>query len=124
MLASKKCASRNGLIRRATPAEGLLRCSCAMPDIQRIKEIVLAESSRLLLLKVMSLFSGGFLIFAGILGCTAPVLGGGLVYFIGSIYAILFGAIVMTIEVKDKTKFVSAFYHWLDTYLKFLTFQV
>ena len=72
----------------------------------------------------MSLFSGGFLIFAGILGCTAPVLGGGLVYFIGSIYAILFGAIVMTIEVKDKTKFVSAFYHWLDTYLKFLTFQV
>ena len=55
---------------------------------------------RRLLLKALSLGAGVFLVVAGIVGCTAPILGGGLVYFIGAIYAILFGLIVLTVEVR------------------------
>ena len=55
---------------------------------------------RRLLLKALSLGAGIFLVVAGIVGCTAPILGGGLVYFIGAIYAIIFGLIVLTVEVS------------------------
>ena len=61
---------------------------------------------------------------AGILGCTSLVLGGGFTYFVGSLYAIIFGAIVVVVEVKDKTRMVTAAYEWIDRYLKFLTLQV
>ena len=76
------------------------------------------------LLKVLSLFAGAFLIFAGVWGSIFTlILGGGFVYFVGSIYAVIFGLIVLTVEIKDKTKSISKFYRWIDTYLKFLTLQ-
>ena len=76
------------------------------------------------LLKAMSLGAGAFLIFAGIWGSSMTlVMGGGFVYFVGAIYAVLFGLIVLTVEIKDKTNAISKFYHWIDTYLKFLTLQ-
>ena len=78
-----------------------------------------------LLLKLLSLGAGGFLVLAGLVGfCTTPFMGGGAVYAIGALYAVFFGAIVLTLEIKDKTSLISAFYQWLDTYLKFLTLQV
>ena len=78
-----------------------------------------------LLLKGLSLSAGVFLVLAGLLGgCSTPFKGGGLVYFIGAVYAVLFGLVVMTVELKDKNKFISSFYLWIDTYLKFLTLQV
>jgi hypothetical protein len=78
-----------------------------------------------LLLKCLSLGAGGFLVFAGCWGAaTTPIMGGGLIYFVGALYAIVFGIIVLTVELKDKNRLVSAFYHWIDTYLKFLTLQV
>jgi len=52
------------------------------------------------------------------------IFGGGFVYFIGSLYTIFFGLLVVVVEVKDKTAPVSAAYDWLHVYLKFLTFQV
>jgi len=51
------------------------------------------------------------------------IFGGGFVYFIGSLYTIFFGLLVVVVEVKDKTAPVSAAYDWLHVYLKFLTFQ-
>ena len=83
----------------------------------------MAPETRLLLIKMLSLSSGVFLIVAGIMGCSAPILGGGLVYTIGSAYAIIFGLIMLTVELKDKSRAVAAFYTWIDTYLKFLTLQ-
>jgi len=77
-----------------------------------------------LLLRYLSLGSGGFLVFAGAWGgLSTPMLGGGLVYFIGAMYAVLFGLTVLTVELKDKYKYISAYYVWLDTYLKFLMLQ-
>jgi hypothetical protein len=50
------------------------------------------------LLKVLSLFAGAFLIFAGVWGSIFTlILGGGFVYFVGSIYAVIFGLIVLTV---------------------------
>ena len=97
-------------------------CADSVP-MDRLKEKLCSDTSRLLLLKVLSLSAGAFLIAAGIMGCTAPILGGGIVYTIGSAYAIIFGCIVMTVELKDKNRFITVFYNWLDTYLKFLTLQ-
>ena len=83
------------------------------------------SSQAKLLLKLLSLGAGGFLVFAGFWGAVStPILGGGMIYFIGSLYAILFGTVVLALEVKDKSAIVSKFYDWLDTYLKFLTLQV
>lgn len=76
------------------------------------------------LLKVLSLGAGAFLVFAGVWGgCMTPIMGGGFVYFVGAVYAVLFGLIVLTVEIKDKTKLITAFYQWIDKYLKFLTLQ-
>ena len=61
---------------------------------------------RKLLLKLISLGAGVFLVVAGILGSTAPILGGGLVYFIGALYAIIFGLIVLVVEMKDKAPII------------------
>ena len=79
---------------------------------------------RKLLLKFLSLAAGIFLVVAGIFGCTAPILGGGLVYFIGALYAVFFGLVVIVVEFKDKTPIISLAYKLIDKYLKFLTIQV
>ena len=86
------------------------------------------STRRKLLLKALSVAAGVFLIIAGILGCLASILpfidGGGFRYFVGCLYAVLFGLIVLVVEVKDKTPVVSAAYDLVDKYLKFLTLQV
>lgn len=46
-----------------------------------------------------------------------------LVYFIGSIYTIFFGFLVLTVEMRDKVPLLSVAYNWIDIYLKFLTIQ-
>lgn len=46
------------------------------------------------LLKAGSIFAGLFLVISGIIGTSAIVLGGGFSYFVGSIYAIIFGLLV------------------------------
>ena len=80
-------------------------------------------AGKLLFLKVLSLFAGAFLIVAGIAGTTAIVFGGGFIYIIASLYAIIFGFIVLTIEIKDRSAPISVAYQWINVYLKFLTLQ-
>ena len=46
------------------------------------------------MLKISSVLAGAFLIVAGTLGTSSLVLGTGFVYFIGSLYAIVFGLMV------------------------------
>ena len=78
-----------------------------------------------LALKALSLCTGIFLIFAGLAGMTVIFTSGiseG-TYFVGSMYAVIFGMIVLVVEVNDKAPMVSVAYHWIDVYLKFLTLQ-
>ena len=75
-------------------------------------------------MKGLSVAAGFFLVVAGILGCTSLVLGGGIIYFIGALYAIAFGLVVIVVEFKDKTPIISIAYKLIDKYLKFLTIQV
>lgn len=84
---------------------------------------LLVRTDQLLLLKLVSLCTGAFLVFAGLTGACSIWLGGGFVYFIGSLYTVFFGSVVLVLEVKDKSRPVSAAYGWLSTYLKFVTFQ-
>mmetsp|Transcript_46514 Transcript_46514/g.101050 ORF Transcript_46514/g.101050 Transcript_46514/m.101050 type:complete len:216 (-) Transcript_46514:146-793(-) len=74
------------------------------------------------LLKALSLLSGAFMIVAGIIGCSF-ILYFQIVYFIGSLYTIIFGLTVLTLELRDKLRVMSAVYCWIDIYLKFLTLQ-
>lgn len=76
-----------------------------------------------LCLKLASLGAAIFLAFAGVLGCSSIVTGGGLNYFVGSIYAIMFGLLMLIVEVKDKVPLVSALYGFIDREIKFLTLQ-
>jgi len=83
-------------------------------------------------LKSLSIFTGVFLIIAGIFGTTE--LFKSLVYFVGSLYAIIFGLIVLVIELYKLTDSLPALiktlsapikrvYDLIDIYLKFLTLQ-
>ena len=83
----------------------------------------LTAAGKLVLLKLLTIATGAFLVVAGILGSTAIFTGDGFVYFIGSVYTVFFGTVVLVLELKDKAAPVSAFYEWLSIYLKFLTFQ-
>mmetsp|Transcript_31693 Transcript_31693/g.97015 ORF Transcript_31693/g.97015 Transcript_31693/m.97015 type:complete len:188 (+) Transcript_31693:45-608(+) len=74
------------------------------------------------LLKFFSVGGGLFLIVAGVIGLTG-ILYGDLVYFVGSIYAIIFGCTVLVVELRDKVPLVSAAYQLIDVYLKFMTLQ-
>lgn len=76
-----------------------------------------------LLLKVLSLAAGGFLVAAGGVGAASVAFGSGYVYFVGSLYGIAFGVIVMVVEIKDSIPLVSVLYGVLDKYTKFLTAQ-
>ena len=84
---------------RGGPSGGLGGRRGAMSVMERL-QAACNPTRRRLLLKALSLGAGIFLVVAGIVGCTAPILGGGLVYFIGAIYAIIFGLIVLTVEVS------------------------
>jgi len=79
------------------------------------------------ILKVSTVGSGCFLILAGILGTSSLILGGGLTYFVGCLYAIIFGLLVQVIEIKNKfgepPDRIKPFYQLVDIYLKFLTLQ-
>jgi len=82
------------------------------------------RSSRMqLFLKLASLGAAVFLAFAGVLGCSSIVTGGGVNYFIGSIYAIMFGLFMLVIEIKDKVPLISILYGLIDREIKFLTLQ-
>jgi hypothetical protein len=74
------------------------------------------------LLKFFSMGGGLFLIVAGVIGLSG-ILYGDLVYFVGSIYAILFGCTVLVVELRDKVPLVSAAYQLIDVYVKFMTLQ-
>lgn len=100
-----------------------------------------------LILKVSTILAGLFLIVAGIIGSSAIVLGGGFVYFVGSLYAIVWGVLVQAstpgpentsdhqatcillqiIEIKNKfgepPERIKPFHRLLDFYLKFLMLQ-
>ena len=86
----------------------------------------LTPSRKLVLLKLLSLGTGAFLIVGGVWAILSMILGGAgsFVYFVGALYTIVFGAIVLTVEAKDKFAPLSPAYGWLSTYLKFLTLQV
>lgn len=84
----------------------------------------LPPNRELAVLKVASIFSGIFLIIAGFFGPSAVVLGGGFAYVIASLYAIFFGCLVITVEIKDKSALISVAYDLINVYLKFLTIQV
>lgn len=81
-------------------------------------------------LKSLSIFTGVFLIIAGIFGTTE--LFASLVYFVGSLYAIIFGLVVLVIELYKLTDSlpippikapIKKVYDLIDIYLKFLTLQ-
>ena len=83
-------------------------------------------------LKSLSIFTGIFLIIAGIFGTTE--LFKSLVYFVGSLYAIIFGLVVLVIElykltdslptlIKTLSAPIKRVYDLIDIYLKFLTLQ-
>ena len=81
-------------------------------------------------LKSLSIFTGVFLIIAGIFGTTE--LFASLVYFVGSLYAIIFGLVVLVIELYKLTDSlpippikapIKKAYDLIDIYLKFLTLQ-
>jgi len=74
------------------------------------------------LLKALSVSAGVFLLVAGTIGLSALVFGQ-FVYFIGSLYTIVFGVVVTSVEVRDKVPMLSIVYQWIDTYLKFMTLQ-
>lgn len=74
-------------------------------------------------IKGLSVFTGGFLIIAGFFGLSM-IIQGDLLYVVGSIYAIIFGLLVLVVEIKDRTPIITRAYQWIDTYLKFLTLQV
>jgi len=74
------------------------------------------------LLKFFSIGGGLFLIVAGIIGLSG-IIYGQVSYFVGSIYAILFGCIVLVVELRDKVPMISAAYQLIDVYLKFMTLQ-
>ena len=86
----------------------------------------LTPERRLLAMKAFSLFAGLFLLAGGIIGSTVLITGGleQHVYFVGSIYSIFFGLVVLTVELRDKPSVVSKLYALVDKYLKFLTLQV
>ena len=76
------------------------------------------------MLKLGSLGTGIFLILAGVFGSMGAVtIGGGWQYFAGSVYAILFGIIMLIVEIKDKVLIISALYHIVESEIKFLTLQ-
>ena len=75
-----------------------------------------------LALKSLSIFTGVFLIVAGIFGTTV-LHHLDLVYFVGSLYAVVFGLAVLVIELTDKAPIIKRAYEWIDIYLKFLTLQ-
>ena len=84
---------------------------------------LLKEHARLIL-KASSLIAGVAMLFAGIsVIVSAPFHYGGLVYTFGALYAVVFGLLILVVEIKDKTRIVSIAYDWVDTYLKFLTLQ-
>lgn len=85
--------------------------------------MALSTKAAQLLLKLLSLAAGGFLIAAGCIGAVSVALGSGLVYFVGSIYAVIFGLVVLICEIKDALPLVSALYGLFDLYLRFLTVQ-
>lgn len=74
------------------------------------------------LLKAFSIAGGLFLVVAGIVGLSGIVLGQ-IAYFVGSIYAIIFGCTVLVVEVRDKVPLVAAAYQFIERYLKFMTLQ-
>jgi len=74
------------------------------------------------LLKSLSLLTGLALLTAGVVGLSA-IFFLQLVYFVGSIYTIFFGSLVLVVELRDKLPLVSALYSLVDRYLKFLTLQ-
>jgi len=84
------------------------------------------ELDRPSMLKAGSIFSGGFLIIAGIIGTTA-ILTFDLRYLVGSLYAIVFGMMVQVLEIKNKygesPVRLKVFYEWINMYVKFLTLQ-
>ena len=83
-------------------------------------------------LKSFSIVTGIFLIIAGIFGTTE--LFKSLLYFVGSLYAIIFGLVVLVIElykltdslptlIKTLSAPIKRVYDLIDIYLKFLTLQ-
>ena len=69
------------------------------------------------MLKTLSLVTGAALLIAGVVGLSA-IFWLQLVYFVGSIYTIIFGCIVMTVELRDRLPLISVLYGYLDVYLK------
>ena len=95
----------------------------SMPDDAPKKSFRRTKEARLLL-KLGSLGTGIFLILAGVFGSMGAVtIGGGWQYFAGSVYAILFGIIMLIVEIKDKVLIISALYHIVESEIKFLTLQ-
>ena len=74
------------------------------------------------ILRALALSAGAFLVVTGVIGLSAIAFGE-LVYFVGSIYTIIFGLTALVVEVKHKLPLVGIAYEWIDTYLKFLTVQ-
>ena len=62
---------------------------------------------------------------AGVLGTTAMLFGGGFAYVIGSFYAIVFGVMVVVVELQksERWEYIAYAYEWIDIYLKFMTLQ-
>eukprot|EP00320_Phaeocystis_rex_P014345 CAMPEP_0119057334 /NCGR_PEP_ID=MMETSP1178-20130426/1812_1 /TAXON_ID=33656 /ORGANISM="unid sp, Strain CCMP2000" /LENGTH=195 /DNA_ID=CAMNT_0007038151 /DNA_START=53 /DNA_END=640 /DNA_ORIENTATION=- len=91
---------------------------------QFLKEVQNGDSKPArLVLKLLSIFTGVFLLIAGIIGTTALI--SNFDYFIASLYTIVFGLAVLVIELNDRLRvpIMKRAYAWLDMYLKFLTLQ-
>ena len=93
--------------------------------MQLLKEIQNGDSKPArMALKSLSIFTGVFLIIAGIFGTTEFFKSLG--YFVSSLYAIVFGLLVLVIELyklTDKAPIIKRAYDLIDIYLKFLTLQ-
>ena len=111
----------------ATPAGP----SALARTMQILREVQTGDSKPArVALKSLSIFTGVFLIIAGIFGTTELLRS--LVYFVGSLYAIIFGLVVLVIELYKLTDSlpippikapIKKVYDLIDIYLKFLTLQ-
>mmetsp|Transcript_7377 Transcript_7377/g.12418 ORF Transcript_7377/g.12418 Transcript_7377/m.12418 type:complete len:205 (+) Transcript_7377:36-650(+) len=85
--------------------------------------IVFNQSDQYLVLKSATVVAGSFVLVGGLLGTTALILGGGLTYFIGSLYSIFFGCCILVLEMKKVSWRTRLVYEWIEIYLRFLTVQ-
>jgi len=84
--------------------------------------ITFQQSDVYVLLKALSVVAAAMLVVAGAIG-TSAIFSLDIKYFVGSIYAAIFGFGILALELKGAHRRTAAVYTWYEQYLKFLTVQ-